>query len=144
MIVAEVLRRKGSQIHKVRDFDTVADAVRALTAARIGVLVVVNRRGDLAGMFSERDVVRALDREGPAALSHPVERYMTARVTTCKPSDRIDHVLSVMTVSHIRHVPVMSDKRLIGLVSIGDLVKWRLDEKEQETNVLLDITRSHI
>ncbi|MDE2229388.1 MAG: CBS domain-containing protein [Alphaproteobacteria bacterium] len=144
MIVAEVLRRKGAQIHKIRDFESVAEAVRALAAARIGALVVIDRKGDLAGMFSERDVVHALDREGPAALGHTVERYMTARVTTCKPNDRIDQVLAVMTVSRIRHVPVVADSRLLGLVSIGDLVKFRLDEKEQETNVLLDITRSHI
>ncbi|HVA34962.1 MAG TPA: CBS domain-containing protein [Stellaceae bacterium] len=144
MIVAEVLRRKGAQVHKIHDFDTVAAAVRALTSARVGALVVVDRKGDLAGMFSERDVVRALDREGPAALGHMVERTMTSRVTTCQPNDRIDQVLAVMTVSRIRHVPVTVGNRLLGIVSIGDLVKFRLNEKEQEANVLLDITRSHI
>lgn len=144
MIVAEVLRRKGAEIHKIHDFDTVAAAVRALTAARVGALVVVDRKGDLAGMFSERDVVHALDLVGPAALGHAVERYMTARVTTCQPNDRIDRVLKVMTVSRIRHVPVTAGNRLLGIVSIGDLVKFRLNEKEQEANVLLDITRAHI
>ncbi len=144
MTVKEVLRRKGSEIHKIRAFDTVAAAVQALSAARIGALVVVDRNGDLAGMFSERDVVHALDLEGPAALGRAVERYMTPHVTTCDPNDRIDRVLALMTVSRIRHVPVMSDSRLLGLVSIGDLVKLRLDEKEQEAKVLLDITRAHI
>ncbi len=144
MIVAEVLRRKGTEIHKIRDFDTVAEAVNALSTAQIGALVVVDRKGDLAGMFSERDVIRALNLEGSTALTHRVERHMTPRVTTCSPSDRIDHVLSVMTISRIRHVPVVGEGRLLGLVSIGDLVSFRLDEKEQEANVLLDITRSHI
>lgn len=144
MIVAEVLRRKGARVQTIRDFDTVAEAVRVLTVARIGALVVIGRKGELAGMFSERDIVHALDLDGQDALAHAVRRYMTSQVTTCKPSDRIDTTLSVMTAGHMRHVPVMSDDRLVGLVSIGDLVKFRLDEKEQETNVLLDITRSHI
>jgi CBS domain-containing protein len=144
MKIKEVLRRKGTKILKVYDFDTVNVAVRALTAERIGALVVVDRKGELAGMFSERDVVHALDLEGPAALDRAVGHYMTARVTTCDPDDRIDRVLAVMSVSHIRHVPVMSDHQLLGLVSIGDLVKFRLDEKEQEANVLLDITRARI
>jgi CBS domain-containing protein len=144
MIIKEVLRRKGAQIHKVCVFDTVAEAVRALTAARIGALVVVDRKGELTGMFSERDVVHALDREGSVALDRAVERYMTPHVTTCDPEDRIDRVLAVMSVSHIRHVPVMRDHQLLGLVSIGDLVKFRLDEKEQEAQVLLDISRARI
>ncbi len=144
MIIKEVLRRKGSHIHEVGDFDTVAVAVRVLTAARIGAVVVVDRKGELAGMFSERDVVHALDLEGPAALDRAVGRFMTPRVTTCDPEDRIDQVLSVMARSHIRHVPVMRDHRLLGLVSIGELVKYRLDEKEQEARVLLDITRARV
>jgi CBS domain-containing protein len=144
MIVAAVLRRKGNEVHKVRDFDTVTEAVGALTTARIGAVVVVNAKGALSGMFSERDIVRALAADGPIAVNHKVERYMTSRVTTCAPNDRVDHVLGVMTVSHIRHVPVVSEGRLVGLVSIGDLVKVRLAEKEQEANVLLDITRAHI
>lgn len=144
MIIKEVLRRKGSHIHEVGDFDTVAVAVRVLTAARIGAVVVVDRKGELVGMFSERDVVHALDLEGPAALDLAVGRFMTPRVTTCDPEDRIDQVLSVMATSHIRHVPVMRDHRLLGLVSIGELVKYRLDEKEQEARVLLDITRARV
>jgi CBS domain-containing protein len=144
MVVTEILRHKGAEIHKVRDFDTVAEAVRVLTAAHIGAVVVVNRKDELAGMFSERDVVHALDLDGSDALTRTVERYMTPHVTTCAPTDRIDHVLAVMTVGRIRHVPVVADGRLLGLVSSGDLVKFRLDEKEQEAKVLLDITRSHI
>jgi len=144
MKIKEVLRRKGVKILKVFDFDTVKVALRVLTAERIGALVVVDRKGELAGMFSERDVVHALDLDGPTALDRPVGHYMTSRVTTCDPEDRIDRVLAVMSVSHIRHVPVMSDHQLLGLVSIGDLVKFRLDEKEQEANVLLDITRARI
>lgn len=144
MIVANILRQKGAEVHKVYDFDTVRGAVHVLTVARIGAVVVVNRDGELAGMLSERDVVHALSLDGPDALGHPVERYMTPHVTTCAPTDRIDQVLAVMTVRRIRHVPVLAEGLVLGLVSIGDLVKVRLDEMEQEANVLLDITRSHI
>jgi CBS domain-containing protein len=94
-------------------------------------------------MFSERDVIRALAEDGAAALDYEVHELMTPEVTTCAPEDRLDAVMAIMTAHRIRHLPVMQAGRLVGLVSIGDLVKHRLDEKEIEANVLLDISRAH-
>lgn len=143
MQIAEILRRKGSNVAKIRAVDTIGDAVRELSEGPIGALVVTDRWGRIAGMISERDVIHGLARHGAAALDYEVHELMIPDVTTCSPHDRIDKVMAVMTVHRIRHLPVMDDDRLIGLVSIGDLVKYRLDEKEQEANVLRDITRAH-
>ena len=144
MQVAEILRHKGSNVAKIRTIDTVEAAVAKLSEERIGALVVTDRMGGLAGMISERDVIHALARHGPDALQFEVHELMTPEVTTCAPNDRVDAVMAVMTAHRIRHLPVMDEGRLIGLVSIGDLVKSRLIEKEQEANVLRDITRAHI
>ena len=142
MPVADILHHKGRQVSSVRTVETVADAIRKLAEERIGALVVVDRWGKLAGMFSERDVVHALARHGADALGYEVHELMTPDVTTCTPADRIDAVMEVMTAHRIRHLPVMEAGKLVGLVSIGDLVKHRLDEKEQEAAVLRDITRA--
>lgn len=144
MLVAEILRHKGNGVAKIRTLDSVEAAVAKLAAERIGALVVVDRMGELAGMISERDVIHALARHGTEALRFEVHELMTPEVTTCGPRDRIDAVMGVMTAHRVRHLPVMDGDRLIGLVSIGDLVKYRLIEKEQEANVLRDITRAHI
>lgn len=143
MSISALLARKGNQVSTIRSTERVAEAVRQLYENRIGALVVVDRRGRLAGMFSERDVIRALAEAGAAALDFEVHELMTPEVTTCTPDDRIDKVMAIMSVHRIRHLPVMDGGRLVGLVSIGDLVKHRLDEKEIEANVLLDIARLH-
>ena len=142
MAVAEILHHKGRQVSTVRSMDTVEMAIRKLYDERIGALVVVNRWGKLVGMFSERDVLHALARHGAEALAFEVHELMTPDVTTCAPTDRIDEVMKVMTAHRVRHLPVMEGGQLVGLVSIGDLVKHRLDEKETEANVLRDITRA--
>ena len=143
MSISALLARKGNQVSTIRSTERVAEAVHQLYENRIGALVVVDRRGRLAGMFSERDVIRALAESGPEALGYEVHELMTPEVTTCRPDDRIDKVMAIMSAHRIRHLPVMDDGRLVGLVSIGDLVKHRLDEKEIEANVLLDISRLH-
>lgn len=142
MSVAEILHHKGQQVSTVRSIDTVETAIRKLYEERIGALVVLDRWGKLAGMFSERDVIHALAQHGAAALQFEVHELMTPDVTTCTPEDRIDQVMEVMTAHRFRHMPVMDKGQLIGLVSIGDLVRHRLDEKEQEAAVLRDITRA--
>lgn len=143
MTVASLLGGKGHHVTTIRTTEKIAAAVAKLNEERIGALVVLDRWGKLAGMFSERDVIRGLARSGAAALDFEVHELMTPEVTTCSPEDRIDTVLGVMTAHRIRHLPVMADGELIGLVSIGDLVKYRLDEKEAEAKVLLDIARAH-
>ena len=142
MTVSEILHRKGRQVSTVRSIDAVEAAIAKLYDERIGALVVVDRWGKLVGMFSERDVIHALARHGAAALGFEMHELMTPDVTTCTPEDRIDEVMQVMTAHRVRHLPVMEDGQLVGLVSIGDLVKHRLDEKEQEAAVLRDITRA--
>ena len=142
MTIAEILHRKGGHVSTVRTIDTVETAIRKLDEERIGALVVLDRWGKLAGMFSERDVIHALARDGAAALGFEVHELMTPDVTTCAPTDRLDTAMEVMTAHRVRHLPVMEEGRIIGLVSIGDLVKQRLGEKEQEAAVLRDITRA--
>jgi len=143
MSVSALLAHKGNQVTTIRSTEHVVEAIRQLYENRIGVLVVVDRRGRLAGMFSERDVIRGLAQAGAEALDYEVHELMTPDVTTCTPDDRINKVLAIMTAHRIRHLPVMDGGKIVGLVSIGDLVKHRLDEKEIEANVLLDIARFH-
>src|SRR6185437_12522255 len=143
MTVASLLGGKGHHVTTIRTTDKVSTAVEKLNEERIGALVVVDRWGKLAGMFSERDVVRGLAQNGAAALDYEVHELMTPDVTTCTPDDRIETAMEVMTAHRFRHLPVMDGDKIVGLVSIGDLVKYRLDEKEIEANVLLDIARAH-
>jgi CBS domain-containing protein len=144
MRISTVLQRKGGEIQTVRGNEKIAAAIRKLHEARIVALVVNDRWGKLAGMFSERDVITGLARHGEAALDMDVADLMTPDVTTCDPDDRLDDVMHVMTAHRVRHLPVVARGELVGIVSIGDLVKHRLDEKQEEANVLLDIARARI
>jgi len=144
MTVSVLLHHKGRHVSTARTTETVAAALGKLAEERIGALVVLDRWGKLAGMFSERDVIRALAEHGSETLGFEVHEVMTQDVTTCSPDDRIDAAMAVMTTHRIRHLPVMEAGKLVGLISIGDLVKYRLDEKEKEAKVLLDITRAHV
>ncbi len=141
MLISDVLHGKGREVVKIRAFDKVADAVQKLSQHRIGALVVEDRWLKLVGVFSERDLVNAIARHGAAALGWEVSELMSTPIISCRPTDRIDAALGAMTVSRIRHLPVIDDRGLVGIVSIGDLVKHRLDEKELEANVLLEISR---
>lgn len=141
MLISDVLRNKGREVITVRTTDKVRLAIQKLAERRIGALVVEDRRLKPVGIFSERDLVRALAREGAEAADYEVAQLMTSPILSCRAADRIDAVLGAMTMQRIRHFPVMEGGELVGLVSIGDLVKYRLDEKELEANVLLDITR---
>ncbi len=141
MRIAEVIETKGRAVASVRPTDTVERAVRLLAERRIGAVVVEDQWQSLAGIFSERDLVRRLAQDGPAVLQSEVQRVMTHSVITCHAEDRIDDVLRLMTMNKIRHVPVMDNARLAGIVSIGDLVNYRLLEKQQEAEVLLEIAR---
>ena len=144
MSVASLLNEsKGPHVSTIRNTAKISEAVAKLDEERIGALVVVDRWGKLAGMFSERDVIRGLAQDGTAALGYEVHELMTPDVTTCAPEDPIEKAMAVMTAHRIRHLPVMSGGKLLGIVSIGDLVKYRLDEKRAEANVLLDIARLH-
>lgn len=141
MLVSDVLERKGRRVATVLPTDRVSHAVQLLADQRIGAVVVEDRWQHLAGIFSERDLVRLLARTGPSVLDDEIGGVMTHNVITCAPGDRIDDILGVMTMNKIRHVPVLADGHLAGIVSIGDLVQFRLGEKAQEAAVLLEISR---
>jgi len=141
MLISEVLRSKGHNVVKIRATDSIRLAVRMLAEHRIGSLVVEDQTAKLVGIFSERDFINAIARDGAAVLGLNVQELMTKRIISCRSTDRVDTVLAIMTNVRIRHLPVIDDGELKGLVSIGDLVKYRLDEKEFEASVLLDISR---
>jgi CBS domain-containing protein len=143
MFISDVLKIKGHEVVKVRPTDLVALAVGRLAEHRIGVVVVENQWMKPVGIFSERDFVNAIARDGAAVLGFDVKQLMSSPIISCHSTERIDAVLASMTLARIRHVPVIDDGVLKGIVSIGDLVKYRLDEKELEANVLLDLSRLH-
>jgi CBS domain-containing protein len=143
MLISDVLKLKGRDVVKVRPTDTVAFAVARLAEHRIGAVVVEDQWMKPVGIFSERDFVNAIAHDGAVALGYEVRQLMSSPIIPCHSLDRIDAVLATMTLAKIRHVPVIDTGRLNGIVSIGDLVKYRLDEKELEANVLLDLSRMH-
>lgn len=143
MSISDVLRGKGRQVVKVRTTDTIQAAVRKLAEHRIGAVVAEDAWMKPAGVFSERDFVNAVAEYGAEALLFRVERLMSTPMVTCRPADSVETALAAMTLAKIRHLPVEDAGQLIGIVSIGDLVKHRLDEKALEANVLLDIARFH-
>ena len=141
MLISDVLQKKGSHVERVVATDSVTSAMQKLSERRIGAVVVEDRWMKLVGIFSERDLLNALARRGSEVLNGQVQDLMTSPVVTCRSSDRIDAALAMMTLKRIRHLPVVNDGELKGIVSIGDLVKYRLDEKELEASVLLQISR---
>jgi CBS domain-containing protein len=143
MSIKEILREKGHHVVTAAPSDSVMSVVRELTEQSIGAVVVESAWMRPVGIFSERDLVSAVATHGAAALTMPIVNFMKSPVVTCRPSDRIEDAMAAMTLAKIRHLPVMENAKLLGIVSIGDLVKHRLDEKELEANVLLDLTRMH-
>ncbi|MCR3751403.1 CBS domain-containing protein [Lentzea californiensis] len=135
MRIADVLRTKGSAVATIDPDVPVSELLRALAEHNIGAIVVVGSSG-VAGIVSERDVVRRLHEVGVELLSSPVSAIMTADVFTCSPSDTVDSLTVVMTERRFRHVPVLSDGQLVGIVSIGDVVKSRIGQLEQSQDQL--------
>ncbi|MBB5518789.1 CBS domain-containing protein [Amphiplicatus metriothermophilus] len=142
MKVEQILQTKGAAVHSVRDDASVADAVKVLGEKNIGAVVVKDASGGVAGILSERDIVRRLRAEGAEALNKPVSGCMTAEVITCAPEDTIDDLMVKMTERRIRHVPVMRDGALAGIVSIGDVVKRKIEETEREAAALREYISS--
>ncbi|MBK5926667.1 CBS domain-containing protein [Rhodobaculum claviforme] len=138
MLVHQILRNKrtGDTVTTVTPGSTVADAARLLSKNRIGALVVTEDDITPAGILSERDIVREIGRRGTDCLEDHVSAMMTREVVTCGVEDLADMVLARMTERRIRHMPVMRDGRMIGLISIGDVVKARLDELSMEKEAL--------
>jgi len=141
MLISDILRTKGHDVVRVRTADSVELAVRKLAEHRIGALVVEDRWMKPVGIFSERDFINAIARDGATILGFDIQQLMSTPILSCRSSDRVDAMLARMTIARVRHLPVIEDNELKGIVSIGDLVKHRLDAKELEASVLLNLSR---
>jgi CBS domain-containing protein len=130
--IADLLRHKGSDVATVPPGISVAGLLEDLDRHNVGAMVVSDEAGTVVGIVSERDVVRKLHERGAELLHAHVSEIMTTSVVTCEPTETVDSLASIMTERRIRHMPVVSDGRLVGIVSIGDVVKSRLDEIERE------------
>ena len=142
MTVKAILSRKGKEVLTIEPTATLAAAVKMLAQRRIGALVVTGPGRRIVGIISERDVVRLLDEKGAAALSASVAEVMTRKVVTCDRNETIAEIMERITSGRFRHVPVVEHGRLVGLVSIGDVVKARLSELEHEQDALREYIRT--
>jgi CBS domain-containing protein len=138
MKVSNLLTTKGREVSTISQERSVNDAIALLKERGIGALVVTGQQAPLVGILSERDVVRALAVSGEKALKLKVSQLMSHDVVTCNESTELNELMTTMTERRIRHVPGVDDGHLVGLVSIGDIVKARLDELEQDKKDLLD------
>lgn len=136
MSVGKILAGKGKAVITAQGSQSLMDASHLLAEHRIGAIVVTGYGGTVAGILSERDIVKALAKGGAAALNDRVEDHMTKRVITCVAASPINQVMEIMTAGKFRHVPVVLDGRLDGMISIGDVVKYRLAELEHESQAL--------
>jgi len=136
MTVACILAQKGRAVTTIKPHSTVRDAVDVLAAEHIGSLVVCDGEGRMLGILSERDVVRAIARHGCDALEDPVTAIMTRDVVTASEEETVIGVVQKMSRGRFRHMPVIEDGRLVGMVSTGDAVKYRLEQMEQEQSAL--------
>lgn len=135
MRIADVLRNKGAAVATITPETSVAGLLTELTVHNIGAMVVVSPDG-VVGIVSERDVVRKLHERGAELLTLPVSAIMTTVVATCTPNDSVDSLSALMTTNRVRHIPVIEGGRLAGIVSIGDVVKTRMEELEAEQEQL--------
>jgi len=137
MRISDVIRRKGDLVVTIRSDATVLRLLEILEQHHIGAVVVSDDGSTVSGIVSERDVVRHLLSDGVAVLEQSVARIMTSDVQTCVPEDAIEDLGAIMTKRRIRHVPVVVDAHLVAIVSIGDIVKWRMDELQSERDHLV-------
>ncbi|RIJ23335.1 CBS domain-containing protein [Henriciella barbarensis] len=137
MLIEQILKTKGGEVLTIDAQSSLSDAARFLDDAKIGAVVAVNDTG-LAGVLSERDILRQVARHGADALQMTVEESMTRGVITANPSESLDQCLGRMTDRRVRHLPVMRDGRLAGIISIGDLVKWKIEETRAEADAMAD------
>ena len=135
MLVSQILRAKGDTVFTVGPSETVATVTTLLHSRKVGALVVLEAE-EVVGIVSERDIVRAFAEGGVGALEQPISSCMTADVLFADPGETVDSLLSRMTDRRIRHLPVCKSSRLVGIVSIGDLVKWKISEVEAEADGL--------
>ncbi|MFL4992435.1 MAG: CBS domain-containing protein [Microvirga sp.] len=136
MIVNRILSLKGREVATIEPGRSLSEAARVLAERRIGALLIVDGDRPVTGIISERDIVRAVAVHGAKALDEPVSRFMTEKVVTCTGETSINDVMELMTQQKFRHIPVVESGRLSGIISIGDVVKLRLEEVEAETQAI--------
>jgi CBS domain-containing protein len=141
MTVRAILDSKGHQIQSVEPDVRLAAAIQILGERKIGA-VLVTSNGRIEGILSERDIVRVLGERGAAVLDEPVSAVMTRKVISCKQSDTVSAIMEMMTLGKFRHLPVLEGDRVVGLISIGDIVKWRVREYETEQEALRDYIKT--
>lgn len=138
MTVKTILSTKGSEVITIGPTAKLEEAIAILTQHRIGALVVLGADERVIGILSERDIVRALAERSAKALKEPLSQSMTRIVVTCSDCDTVSEIMERMTHGRFRHIPVLEQERLVGIISIGDVVKQRLGEMERESEALRD------
>ena len=135
MTVRAILDTKGHHITSVEPDAKLSAAIRILAEKKIGAVMAMSN-GRIEGILSERDIVRVLGERGAAVLEEPVSAVMTRKVVSCRESDTVSAIMEMMTLGKFRHLPVVEDGKVVGLISIGDIVKWRVREYESEQEAL--------
>jgi len=141
MTVRAILDNKGHQITSVEPEARLSAAVKTLSERKIGAVLVMSA-GRIDGILSERDIVRVLGERGAAVLEEPVSAVMTRKVVSCRQSDTVSAIMEMMTRGKFRHLPVVEGERVVGLISIGDVVKWRVQEYEREQEALREYIKT--
>ncbi|HWZ09025.1 MAG TPA: CBS domain-containing protein [Bradyrhizobium sp.] len=141
MTVRAILDSKGHNIQSVEPEAKLSSAIKMLGERKIGAVLVMSE-GRIEGILSERDIVRVLGERGAGVLDEPVSAVMTRKVVSCKQSDTVAVIMEIMTLGKFRHLPVLDDDRVVGLISIGDVVKWRVGEYEREQEALREYIKT--
>ncbi len=136
MIIANILKVKGRSVTTARPDDTVQEIADRLAQKKIGAIVIVGGGGSVIGIISERDLIRVIAQRGADALSMPVSEVMTREVVVCSEATSVDDIMEMMTNGRFRHLPVVEESRLVGIVSIGDIVKHHIAEVELEVSAM--------
>jgi CBS domain-containing protein len=142
MTVRAILDTKGHQVESIQPGAKLSAAVKVLGEKRIGAILVLNVAGHIEGILSERDIVRVLAERGAAALDEPVSAVMTKKVVICRAADTVAGIMEVMTIGKFRHLPVVEESKVVGIISIGDIVKWRVREYETEQEALREYIKT--
>jgi CBS domain-containing protein len=141
MTVRAILDTKGHNVLSVEPEAKLSAAVKLLSERRIGAVLVMSQ-GRMEGILSERDVVRVLGERGAAVMDEPVSGVMTRKVISCREKDTVSEIMETMTNGKFRHLPVVEDGKVVGLISIGDVVKWRVGEYEREQEALREYIKT--
>ncbi|MFM7083679.1 MAG: CBS domain-containing protein [Hyphomicrobium sp.] len=136
MNVATILKTKGTAVTTARPDQALLEIIQKLSQKKIGAIVVVGDKGSVDGIISERDVIKAISHQGEKALTSPVSQFMTRKVVTCQLSSHVDELMELMTAGRFRHLPVVENGSLLGIVSIGDIVRNHVSEVELEVSAM--------